>query len=730
MAETLCVVIPVYNEEAAIGNVLEKWTRALDALGVDYRIRPYNDGSKDSSLSVMRKFASSHSRVEVRDKANGGHGNTVLTGYREAAADGFDWVFQVDSDDEMGPEGFAELWNVRHDFDFLLGRRGGRTQSLPRKAVSMVSRLAVRLFYGRGVWDVNSPYRLMRTSAFAPFYGMIPLTTFAPNVMLSGLAAREGLRMFEVAVPQRDRTTGEVSIRKWRLFKAAVRSFRQTLLFALRGREFWLPLAPALAALASIDSLTFIWYDELCMGDGVFMKALHGLSWSGVWACSYNPLYPMLMVAWTKLFGASHFAFCSFSVLCGYLSCLALLRIAHRRRLFSSGAADCAFTALFWGGWQFSVALTCGRVDVLMLLLTALFVDALTPSKVDRIAKPPVAATAFAMMLAAPYTLPIMFFYGLMLLVLSRDRTSRLEVVRRGFSAAVGIVLAFGVNCLYYLVQNDLIRFLGSYVYFNTHTGYRVPGTFVGRLATVYGYDLTALVLCGLGLAIGRYRRGELAFACFTALVPVLMVLGGRYEIYYSWVFFIPSLIMAITAANRRGRTVCRLLAGAGLALLTVHPLVTCRTIGEARENRDRCRLYVEKVARWIEPETDVVVASDLDGNTGFYYPLVKTGARIWYRGEEMLNGRTDEEKFSEGLAFVAGTPERKRQLHAFIAKVQRFIPILPEKGFVIFYSDSDVARLKPLYEKHRCSLEKVDGEGEFSLWRFERAPEAEDAGS
>lgn len=53
MSEKLCVVMPVYNEQEAIGPVLEKWEHALDVLKIDYSIRPYNDGSKDNSLSVM-----------------------------------------------------------------------------------------------------------------------------------------------------------------------------------------------------------------------------------------------------------------------------------------------------------------------------------------------------------------------------------------------------------------------------------------------------------------------------------------------------------------------------------------------------------------------------------------------------------------------------------------------------------------------------------------------------
>ena len=234
MSERLCVVMPVYNEQEAIGPVLRKWDASLTALGIDYVIRPYNDGSKDDSLAVMRRIAGDLPRVDVRDKPNGGHGNTILTGYRDAAADGFDWVFQIDSDDEMGPEQFGELWSKRNDHDFLVGIRDGRVQALPRKIISFISRLCVRMFYGKSVWDVNSPYRLMRVSAFKGFFESIPLTTFAPNVILSGLAARHRLRCFEMRVPQHDRTTGEVSIKKWKLLKAAVRSFGQTIVFALR----------------------------------------------------------------------------------------------------------------------------------------------------------------------------------------------------------------------------------------------------------------------------------------------------------------------------------------------------------------------------------------------------------------------------------------------------------------------------------------------------------------
>ena len=229
--EKLAVVMPVYNEQDAIVPVLKKWCSALDALGVDYRIHPYNDGSKDESLSRMLEFAATDPRVIVHDKANSGHGPTILLGYRELCRTN-DWIFQIDSDDEMGPEKFSELWEKRENYDFLLGIREGRKQPLPRKVISFVSRLVVKIFYGRKtVWDVNSPYRLMRCSVFADIFNNIPADTFAPNVIISGMVAKRKIAYYQQLIPQKDRQTGEVSIKKWKLFKAAVKSFAQTIKF-------------------------------------------------------------------------------------------------------------------------------------------------------------------------------------------------------------------------------------------------------------------------------------------------------------------------------------------------------------------------------------------------------------------------------------------------------------------------------------------------------------------
>ncbi|MGD9580305.1 MAG: glycosyltransferase family 2 protein [Vampirovibrionia bacterium] len=228
----LNVVIPVYNEQGAINVVLDKWVEEFNRLQVNFNIHVYNDGSKDNTLSILQEYASGNNKVVVHDKLNSGHGSTILQGYRENINS--EWLFQIDSDDEMSPESFEKLWIKRNEYDFLIGSRTERNNPLSRKLITMFSRLTVWGLYGKAVKDVNSPYRLMKTSAFKDYYSLIPPDTFAPNVIISGICGMKKLKVYEIEANYKFRTTGEVSIKKFKLFKSALKSFIQTILFRFK----------------------------------------------------------------------------------------------------------------------------------------------------------------------------------------------------------------------------------------------------------------------------------------------------------------------------------------------------------------------------------------------------------------------------------------------------------------------------------------------------------------
>ena len=229
-APQLSIVMPAYNEEEAIAEVVSAWVNELDALGIDYELRVYDDGSTDKTAAVLRDLATRLPRVVATSQTNRGHGPTILRGYREARGE---WVFQTDSDGETPATAFRELWVRRDQYDFLLGHREGRRSPLTRRIVSSASRLAVRVLFGTAIRDVNSPYRLMRRTWLQAVLPGLPRDAFAPNVILTGLAARGRLRVDEHPVPYRARRTGMGSLVAFRLWKGAFRSLVETVAVAV-----------------------------------------------------------------------------------------------------------------------------------------------------------------------------------------------------------------------------------------------------------------------------------------------------------------------------------------------------------------------------------------------------------------------------------------------------------------------------------------------------------------
>ncbi|MGA1876192.1 MAG: glycosyltransferase family 2 protein [bacterium] len=226
----LIVIIPVYNEEGSIEKVINTWTTHLKRIGMNFEIDAYNDGSVDKTQEILDNLKKNISCLSVHSKSNSGHGPTILKGYQENCSRA-EWILQIDSDDEMGAEHFENLWHLRDRYQFILGQRRGR-ESLPlRRFVSFCSRIVVHSFYGTGIHDVNSPYRLMKTACFQPCFFSIPKLTFAPNLIVSGYAALKKLNCCEIAVPHRNRFTGTGSLRNIKLFKGIIKSFIQTVCY-------------------------------------------------------------------------------------------------------------------------------------------------------------------------------------------------------------------------------------------------------------------------------------------------------------------------------------------------------------------------------------------------------------------------------------------------------------------------------------------------------------------
>jgi glycosyltransferase involved in cell wall biosynthesis len=228
----LIIIMPVYNEEACIEHVVTSWIIALEHLNINFLLIVLNDGSRDNTELRLRNF-SKDTRIRVINKKNSGHGSTILIGYHLAVIEA-EWVFQVDSDDELKPDSFGEIWQRRNSFDALFGFRVGRSQSVSRKIISFISRFVVSITFGSDIQDVNVPYRLIRSDVLQTILTTIPSDCFAPNILISGALVVGKLRIYNHPVNHVNRKTGTVSIVSWKLWKAALLSFNQTLAFRMQ----------------------------------------------------------------------------------------------------------------------------------------------------------------------------------------------------------------------------------------------------------------------------------------------------------------------------------------------------------------------------------------------------------------------------------------------------------------------------------------------------------------
>jgi dolichol-phosphate mannosyltransferase len=218
----LCIVMPAYNEAECIRSVASGWCDVVEKHNGILVV--VNDGSRDRTGEILDELAKERRSLVVIHKPNGGHGDALYVGYREAIARQPNWVFQVDSDDQFLGSDFEVIWEKRHSSNFILGRRAVRHDPFHRLIITRILKFINLLLFGRYIPDVNIPFRLIRGSYLRDLMDRIPPGMFAPNIFLAVLASRDGERLFSIPITHKERETGAVSIIRLKLLKVCVRT--------------------------------------------------------------------------------------------------------------------------------------------------------------------------------------------------------------------------------------------------------------------------------------------------------------------------------------------------------------------------------------------------------------------------------------------------------------------------------------------------------------------------
>jgi len=231
--DCLYIVMPAYNEAENIDDVIKQWHPVAEKInqnGDECRLLIANDGSKDNTYGILCQLERKYKYLCPIDKKNSGHGATVLFLYDYALNHGADYVFQTDSDGQTMPDEFWQMWDNRHNYDFLIGTRGGRQDGFSRVIVTKTLRFIVWLMFGVWVKDANTPFRLMNAYRLRYLMKYIPMDFFLANVALSAIAVKKKEKIAWYPITFRPRQGGVNSINMKRIIKIgwkAIGDFRR-----------------------------------------------------------------------------------------------------------------------------------------------------------------------------------------------------------------------------------------------------------------------------------------------------------------------------------------------------------------------------------------------------------------------------------------------------------------------------------------------------------------------
>ena len=230
--DKLYIVIPAYNEEENIRQVIADWYPIVEAHSGDgaSRLVIIDDGSKDNTYAIMQEYAKDLPLFQPITKPNGGHGATVLYGYNHALENGADYVFQTDSDGQTLPAEFPPFWEQRESYDMVIGWRNGRQDGASRVFVTKTLKWVIKLCFGVTVTDANTPFRLMKAETLRQYIGLIPNDFNLSNVILSVIYAKKGCKVKYLPITFRPRQGGVNSINLKKIVKIgqkALKDFRE-----------------------------------------------------------------------------------------------------------------------------------------------------------------------------------------------------------------------------------------------------------------------------------------------------------------------------------------------------------------------------------------------------------------------------------------------------------------------------------------------------------------------
>ena len=158
------VVIPVFNEEHTIGDIITRTKKTLDKLGVSYEVLVVDDGSVDRSAEISQA-----KKAQVFKREHRGKGYALRSGFKQAKGE---LIVTLDADGSHQPEEIPLILRyIRANLaDFVIGSRFFNSD-VNKTKIPKMNRTGNRMFNnligyltGKKISDSQSGFRAIKSS--------------------------------------------------------------------------------------------------------------------------------------------------------------------------------------------------------------------------------------------------------------------------------------------------------------------------------------------------------------------------------------------------------------------------------------------------------------------------------------------------------------------------------------------------------------------------------------